>query len=582
MTSPDYYFAHDDLFVIPIEHLSPAGISVAMQHWLGERGRATGGWIALFNDAFRLYRARVAALAARAPQHWFPPRLQHVCVVTAPRRVRPYFQPLNKCSWLLQATDFDPEISTVEFATYQFVHAERMGLLQEVTQTAVWNLAYWLERNDAEIAAFCDGCARSPRPDAAGFRALAEAMPWIRRLHHRTVRPPRVVTPEPPVELAHTGLLMPRAQQPQLDHLVRRWTLAAQSAMEAFHATYARRGRDRAGELCAWLGEHRPSVLVTGGDGRVVWDPERPTEMRAIRAALGGLGEAAANSLRADLAIVAERTRRFLGSLRAPAELPPPHADTAQNGLSYMHVTRRMIAYNLHEPGMERLRVPAPPYERFMLAARTIHEWGHLAVDAGWVPVAAARRAEHEQLSAALADRFEAIHRDAPAAVRTHTAGETARLTRDGTSIGGALARIALARLPDYQANLLARRYLEPAELETYIRNNVYSLALDYPSTALFVRLARYAYEYQYLRLSQVDDPLTYFLDSTWIRDEYLARQIVGEAPLLGLLEAVGALCDCYAVDETQFADAAAWPGHVDERARRGDADAQVKKPGDE
>ena len=63
----------------------------------------------------------------------------------------------------LYASDFDPEFSTSEFAAYQFVHAERMGLLQEVTQAAVRNLAYWLDRTDREIGVFCAGCVRSPK-----------------------------------------------------------------------------------------------------------------------------------------------------------------------------------------------------------------------------------------------------------------------------------------------------------------------------------------------------------------------------------------------------------------------------------
>src|SRR4029077_20269193 len=65
--------------------------------------------------------------------------------------------------------------------------------------------------------------------------------------------------------------------------------------------------------------------------------------------------------------------------------LPAPDADSAQSGYSYLHRERGLIAYNLHEPGMERLRGPALPFARAMLAARTMHEWAHLAVDAGWV-----------------------------------------------------------------------------------------------------------------------------------------------------------------------------------------------------
>jgi hypothetical protein len=202
---------------------------------------------------------------------------------------------------------------------------------------------------------------------------------------------------------------------------------------------------------------------------------------------------------------------------------------------------------------MERLRVPAPPYERFMLAARTIHEWGHLAAAAGWIPVASERRTDYERMAHELADGFEEIYRDAPGVVRAHTAGEMTRLTSHGLTVGAALARIAMNRFPDYQANLLARRYLSLAERETYMRNNVYSLALEYPSTQVFLRLARYAYEYQYLRFSGIGDAWTYFLSSTWCGDEYIQRRIVSTAQLRRLFETVGKLCDCFAVDESKF-----------------------------
>ena len=91
------------------------------------------------------------------------------------------------------------------------------------------------------------------------------------------------------------------------------------------------------------------------------------------------------------------------------------------------------------------------------------------------------------------------------------------------------------------------------AERETYVRNNVYSLALAYPSTGLFRRLARYAFEYQYLRFSAVADPRRYLLASTWFDAEYLETGILDEARLARLLDTVGCLLDCYAVDESRF-----------------------------
>jgi hypothetical protein len=594
MTLADYYFCHPELFVVPIEHLSPQGMTASFADVLCARVALPDGWVDLFNAAYATYWERAARLAQRSPQYWFPPRLQHCCIVTDAARVRPYFQPFNKCSWLLYAGDFDPTISNREFAAYQFFHAERMGLLQEVTQTVVRNLAYWLVRSDDEIDAFCTACRRTLRPDAAAFGALADAMAWIRRLSDEALRPPRVVVPRPGLRVPHTGVLIRPADQPKLDALVQSWRTAAQAAMQSFYAIAIRGRRDRAGELSDWLRQTRPQVVITGERARCLWDPSAPDRVGPVRTVLRGLSDGAAESIRADVQVIDTHTRAFLGSLRNPDDLPRPHSGMAQSGLSYLDATRRLVAYNLQETGMDRLRVPAPPYERFMLAARTIHEWGHLAVDAGWIPLAADRLGDYQRLGEELACVFEEIYRSAPAAARAHTAEDMTRLIRDigaasasggnsesarlrgmnspaesvksplkgtpnprsltdGRSVGEALARFSLARMADYQANLLARCYLSVEEMETYIRNNVYTLALEYSSTALFRRLARYAYEAQYLRLSRIADPRTYFANSTWFTDEYLQRGIVSAPLWERLVVTLGNICGCYVVDWTQF-----------------------------
>ncbi len=67
--------------------------------------------------------------------------------------------------------------------------------LGEVTMAALHHAAWWLERDDAECAAFAAAAARSARPDADAFRLLAAALPWLRRLGHATLRPCRAPTP---------------------------------------------------------------------------------------------------------------------------------------------------------------------------------------------------------------------------------------------------------------------------------------------------------------------------------------------------------------------------------------------------
>ena len=84
-----------------------------------------------------------------------------------------------------------------------------------------------------------------------------------------------------------------------------------------------------------------------------------------------------------------------------------------------MHRARRLLAYNLDEPGIDRRHGPALPYARAMLGARAVHEWAHLAVDAGWVPLAVPA-ATFEHRLGALAAQLDAVvarapeHRGAP------------------------------------------------------------------------------------------------------------------------------------------------------------------------
>jgi hypothetical protein len=545
-------FAHQEMFVVPIEHLSPEGMDAGFRDLLERDGRASRGWTDLFSRSFALYWCRAKELSERAPLYWFPPRLQHVCVATQPERVRPFFQPLHKCSWLTYRSDFDPEISNAEFGAYQFFHAERMGLLQEVGETVLRNLGYWILRSDAEAEAFRAAAWCTPRPDGDCFRALADALPWARRAFHQGLTPPPAGGGEPPLRIPHTGLLLPGSCRRDLERLVERWTAGAREAARTFYQAHSASTPLARQELCAWLLRERPALLVTAARGRILWDPADPESMEPLSRALLGSSDAAVRSIHADLAVIDERSRRFLLSLRHPESLPQPDPGTTQSGLSYLHVARRLIAYNLEEQGMERLRVPAPPFERLMLGARTVHEWAHVAVDAGWVPVASGREEEHESLREELSETLDEIVRGAPRAVRDHAAEDLQHLA--GRSAGEGLAALFMARVPDYQANLLARRYLSGPELETYVRSNVYDLSLEYPSTALFRRLARYAFERQYLRFSEVPDARSYFLRSTWFGAEYLETGILSEAQAERLFETAGRLLDCYALDESAFA----------------------------
>src|SRR5262249_44522965 len=156
-----------------------------------------------------------------------------------------------------------------------------------------------------------------------------------------------------------------------------------------------------------------------------------------------------------DLGIVARHTRAFRVALVDRDALPAPSPHTEQSGYSYLHRERALIAYNVDEPGMERLRGPALPYAAAMLGARTVHEWAHLAVDAGWVP----RRATDAELAACqgrLAELLTGVIAKLPPPVRTMTARDVADVGAGGAPADG-LVRLFLARISDWQSNLLAR-----------------------------------------------------------------------------------------------------------------------------
>lgn len=548
MTLSDYYVLDQRLILIPIEQLTPGG----MRQEIMELLRARCAWgedrIVLFNGAFSRYWTRTAWLAA-CSRHWAPPRLRHVGLVREPFAVRPYAQLLNTSAWTLYESDFDPASSHAEFAAYLLVHGDRMAQSGEVASAALHTAAYWFERSDDECAAFATAAARSQRPDARGFTALAAALPWLRQLYHDEVRPPPATTATRAIP--GTGLLVPRSLEERPATLVQEWTTIAQQAVTTFHAASHTPAASVTTAFCNWLAAEVPPLLVTGRRGRILWDPDVPTRLGAIRTELRNASGTAIQDVLADLIVVATHTRAFLAALVEPHALPPPAPDTEQGGYSYLHRERRLIAYNLHEPGMERLQSPALPYARAMLAARTVHEWSHLAVDAGWVPqrVAATQATD---LLAALAGKLDEAIAAAPPAIRTRTAADLRTLDEDNTP-GAALARVLLKRMPDYQANLLACRFLDLSERETYIRHNIRTLRALYTPAQLWRMLVRYLSEYQYLTFSAVADTVGFFVRSTGFDADFFASDVLDPTRFAALTAAVRRICETYEVDEACF-----------------------------
>jgi hypothetical protein len=297
-------------------------------------------------------------------------------------------------------------------------------------------------------------------------------------------------------------------------------------------------------------------LLIVAKEGRIVWDPEAPGSFSDLLAQLERVTEHGEERIIKDLEVVDHHSRRFLNSLREPGGLSAPAHFMTPGGLSYIHPTRKLVAYSIDdERNGLRLVEPAPAYERLMLGARTMHEWGHLSAESGWISVPAAAKAKRDELIAELAAVIDSLHEGAPAHVRAGTALEIEQLrasSRTG-SPGRHLVRMMLVRAEDFQANLLAKRYLRAAEMETYIRNNVYSLVTEGDTTGVYARMLRYAYQYQYLRLSRINDPMDFFLKSSWFAEHYYRSGVLTEAQFKKVVELVGGLCGCYAIDESKF-----------------------------
>jgi hypothetical protein len=549
----NYCCSQDGLFIIPIEALSPAGIEPSYSDALTGKVGLSSNWITQFNRAYALYWKRAESLSARSPGYWFPPRLQHIAIVTRPKEVRPYFQPFHKNSWLLYQHDFDPEYSTIEFSVFQFFQAERMGLLEGIVPALHANLPYFLTLSGQQRKEFRSGCKRTDRPDAEAWRSLGHAQSWLKSLYHETFRPPKLAVPGMRIH-RENGLIVPPSETAKLAVLQDAWGDSARQVLGEYRTCFSRNPGDSSDGLAQWLEGNRPRALISGGEGEILWDPERADECDKLRGAVGALTPGGDQRIRRDLEIIDRHSRRFLASLCDPEALAEPAPYMTEGGLCYIHGEHRLIAYDIG-PGRNenRLWEPSPPFERLMLGARTIHEWGHLAAESGWVVIPQNRLAERQALTERLARLFDQVLAGASGAVRRLTRDEDARLSARHGSFGQGLSAAMLRRIEDYMANLVARRFLSADEMDTYVRNNVASRVTEYGPGRVYLQLIRLVYEYQYLSLSQIENPRKWFFDSTWIGPLFIDRGVVSRSQFEEIVETVSGICSCYEVDETRF-----------------------------
>jgi hypothetical protein len=548
----DYCLGNPAFALVPIEELGTSGVTATFAARLADRRGWSKPRVALFDAAFERYWQRCTELARRAPP-WPVPRVRHVVAVTDAAQVRPYAQILNTTAWTLHDGDLDPEHSDPELAAWLLAIGDWMARTGDVSLAPLRAAAWWFERSEAECDSFLRAATASTRPDAAVVRAVAAAIPWLRHLYHAELRPaPRGCAVR---AVPGTGLLVPREIEHEPVLLAARCRVAAEETLAAHRARWRAAPSAEIERLCGWLAAEAPRVLLVGEGGRLLWDPERPSAIDSVVAALDRADAIAVASIHADLRTIDRNTRQFFDGLVDPSSLPGPPYDLDRGGYCYLHPDRGFIAYELHEPGMERLAGPPLPYARAMLGARTAHEWGHVADAAGWVVLGVSILRFEATVGDFAAELGKALA-EFPVALRRDADTELAALSHCGVE-NDALVRLLLTRLPDWRANLVARRFMTFAERETYARHNVRSLGAPEASTRLLRRLVRYLYEMQYVEgeigLSVVPDGRSFFVRSTGFGDEFLGSGALSEVRFHALADATHRVLSCFAVDAARF-----------------------------
>lgn len=544
------YIDEPDVVLIPIEDLSASGMSDACERALLERAegavRVRHLFDAAFSRVFRVFRD----LAARAPDVYPPPRLSNVVLLTRAERSHPYFRPFVGMSLVLYAADFEPDTSSIEHAAYQLIVADRLAQTKRLGLAALEALPYLVQLSEEGRADFTRGAARSQRPDAEAARLVAEAVPEL--LPH--LRVDGLVGDKPPAgygRIKGTPLVVAVDRAPLIQALVKRVDAIAGEAVSGYYGREAERSLappTASDRLLAYLAEEAPELLLVDASGEIVWDPRDATALDRVRDRIGAAGDRPLASLLADLRAVDATTKLFFRCVPGAASFPVANQNLEEAGGLFVHQTRGLLAYALSQPGLDPLREEAPPFHRRLLIARAMHEWGHIAVDAGLVPVPASRRADFESAGSALRQTFSAIVDRLPSEARAVAESELDAMKKEGTR----LEDLPFSRLEDYRSNLLCRRLLPFGPLDAYVRANIRSLEGE-PVAALR-KLARYAYEAQYLFLAGFRDPLRYLFEGTYFREEYTLSGLVSEDLAKGLIAAVGRICACYELDETRLA----------------------------
>lgn len=543
-----FCLAHAHAFVVPAEMLAQRGVDPELAELLIGDGRLSPAQLRCLETGFRLYWQRGVDLYARAPGDWFPVRQTNLLIVENAGVASAYMRPFAGTSSLLYLSDLD---AGAEYVAYLLVHMERLELARSMRAAVIINQSYWFDRDESSRTQFVEGAARADRPDRLGFVAVGNALGWVDELLHDPLQAPASEPDEPFVGVSGTGLYVPKRLQAQMMELADAAEAALHTALSfaapptsSSAAAMARPLTD----LADWLADARAHVIVMGSDGAPVWSPKTGDASR-IRRALSGASDAAIASVHADLRVIDERSRQFLGRVRDLECLPRHCAVLETGGGAYVDAARRTVVYELQQPGFDAQALEAPPYHRLLLGARVMHEWGHVAHAAKFLRVPEERRPAYSEARAALGERFARVVSAFPERLRSQTMEEVATIAARPADLPQALARKTLARVGDYLANLMSAQLIPGEEMQAYVRTNVRN-HLD-ENLGLVSELARYAYEVHYLPLAAL--PRSYFFETSRFAACFIDTGIVSDKDAHALFDAAGAVLDCYAIDESNL-----------------------------
>lgn len=544
-----FYFAHPDLFLVPIEHLSPQGIDETFAEILRGRSLATPEFLALFNQAFALQWKASESLCRADPDSFPPPRLVNIAVFTGEAPMHPYYQPFEGISVMMYGCDFDPSTSSAQHAAYQFLVSERLGQTRRASAATLNATVHLLTLTNDEARDFCEGAARSTRPDAACAQLIAKHLPELREALLVTGLHFQSAPPDTHRRIKDTPIAVRRAFIPNLQQLIKQLDEIANDTVENYYKRQSQRMESTSpeNEIAAFLSREAPSVLVVSKQGDLLWTPVNATNTARLLPALSGIGERPAQSLIEDLRTVGKVTDRFFHQIKNSTSFRIPTQSLEEAGGVYLHHTHRLVAYALEQPGLSPLREEAPPYHRLLLAARVMHEWGHVAVEANVIRVAPHRKAEFDTKKQKVGAVLARIAKAMPSSVQPGVEEEL----RAMRSAGFSLSDLPFGRHEDYRSNMLCKRLLPPEPVQAYARANIRSLAAE--NIGLVHKLARYSYEAQYLWLAEVPNPWAYFLAGTYFREEYIEPGLLCAEDARELFSAVSDACGCYEFDESFF-----------------------------